>query len=232
MATAEEKGSRDRRRIVVEGVQPEVDAGRFACKRTTGEELVVEADIFTDGHEALAARLLWRHERDRRWRVDPMELLGNDRWRASFPIEKLGAYRYTIEAWLDPWGGWRRDMGKRLAAYQDVRVDLIIGARLLEDTARRAGGRDAKMLAAAARVLEDGATDITERIRRAMDDELDAIAVRYPDLRRATRYERELACIADPPRARFSAWYELFPRSASPIRSAWPRVRSQYSANT
>ena len=215
MAAGEARGGRDRRRIIIEGVQPEIDGGRFPCKRSAGQDLVVEADIFTDGHEAISARLLSRFERDRRWREQPMEALGNDRWRASFTAERLGRYRYTIEAWLDAWKGWRRDMQKRLAAYQDVAVDTIIGGQLLEAAARRALGRDARTLAQAAERVQDSGIDITERIRIVMDEEIHALASRYPDLTYATRYEPELELAVDPPMASFSAWYELFPRSAA-----------------
>ncbi|HUF51383.1 MAG TPA: maltotransferase domain-containing protein, partial [Longimicrobiales bacterium] len=213
---ADTKTVQDLRRIIISGVQPEIDAGRFPCKRVLGDDAVVEADIFTDGHEALSARLLWRHEKERRWQHTPFEAFGNDRWRASFPITKLGRYRYTLEAWLDPWKGWRRDMRKRLAAYQDVRVDLVIGGQLIREAATRARGRDAKTLdRAAEQVLHEDA-DITERITAAMSEELDNVAITYPDLDHVTRYDRELDCLAEPVRARFSAWYELFPRSASP----------------
>jgi starch synthase (maltosyl-transferring) len=215
MAAVEPKGGRDRRRIIIEGVQPEIDCGRFPCKRVLGRELVVEADIFTDGHEAVSARLLSRFERDRRWREQPMEPLGNDRWRATFKAERLGRYRYTVEAWLDAWKGWRRDMQKRLTAYQDVSVDIMIGGQLLDAAARRALGRDASTLAHVAERVQDRTVDVTERIRLIMGDDIDALASRYPDMTLATRYEPELEVAVDPVLAEFSAWYELFPRSAS-----------------
>lgn len=199
----------------MEGVRPEIDGGRFPVKRVVGDPVIVEADIFTDGHEALSARLLWRHERERRWREAEFEPLGNDRWRAAFNVEKLGRYSYTIEAWIDPFKGWRRDLEKRLAAYQDVATDLLIGAELLADAAQRSRGRDARRLQRAADNLADTASDITDRLLTARDDDTALLAGRYPDLRHATRYERELAVIVDPVRARFSAWYELFPRSAA-----------------
>jgi starch synthase (maltosyl-transferring) len=207
---------RDRRRVIIAGVAPEVDGGRFPCRRVVGEGVVVEADIYTDGHEAISARLFYRHERERNWRETPMEVLGNDRWRGRFQADRLGAFRYTLAAWLDPFKGWRRDMVKRLAAYQDVSVDLVIGARLLEAASGRARGRDAALLAKAAeRVLDEDVT-VDERIRLIMGVDLDAVVARYPDLERATRYDRELTAAVDPANAGFSAWYELFPRSAAP----------------
>jgi starch synthase (maltosyl-transferring) len=206
---------RDRRRVIVEGVRPELDGGRFPVKRTVFEPLVVEADVYADGHEAVSGRLLWRAERDRRWREQPLDFLGNDRWRAAFVPERLGRYRYTVEAWLDPFKGWRGDMEKRLAAYQDVRDDLVIGAQLIADAAERAPGGDARALSRAAQRLGDEDVDVTERIRLALSDEVHALASRNPDLSHATRYDRELELVVDPVRARFNAWYELFPRSTA-----------------
>jgi starch synthase (maltosyl-transferring) len=214
---ARQGSARDRRRVIIEGVKPEVAGGRFPCKRVVGDQVVVEADIFTDGHEALSARLLSRYERERRWREAPMEFLGNDRWRASFPVERMGRYRYTLEAWLDPFKGWRRDMQKRLAAYQDVSVDLVIGGQLVESASRRAAGRDAKAMADVAKRALDTTMDVTERIRLIMGQEVDELVARYPDLEHVTRYELELEVMVEPERARFSAWYELFPRSTSDV---------------
>jgi starch synthase (maltosyl-transferring) len=215
MAATDLGGGRDRRRVIVEGVRPEIDGGRFPCKSVIGRDVVVEADIFTDGHEAVSARLLSRYERDRRWREQAMEPLGNDRWRAAFRADRLGRFRYTVEAWLDEWRGWRRDMKKRLAAHQDVSVDIIIGGQLLDAAAHRALGRDARALSHAAQHVQDNAIDIAERIRVVMSDDTDLLASRYPDLANATRYDRELEVAVDPVLAEFSAWYELFPRSTA-----------------
>src|SRR5438094_5656373 len=90
-----------RRRVVIEGVLPEIDCGRFPIKRTTGETVVVEADAFTDGHDAIACALLYRREGASEWQETRMAPLVNDRWRASFSAAEVGRYRYTIEAWVD-----------------------------------------------------------------------------------------------------------------------------------
>ncbi|CAN5746322.1 alpha-1,4-glucan--maltose-1-phosphate maltosyltransferase [soil metagenome] len=201
--------------MIIEGVRPEIDGGRFPCKRVVGEALIVEASVYTDGHDAITAQLLSRHERERRMRAAPMEFLGNDLWRAAFQVDKLGRYRYTVEAWIDPFKGWRRDMEKRLAAYQDVGQDLVIGTGLVEEAAARARGRDARALSRLADAVLDDSTDVTERIRRIMSDETSDLVSRYPDLEHLTRYERELEVFVEPERAGFSAWYELFPRSTS-----------------
>ncbi len=234
-----------RKRVVIEGVAPEVDGGRFPIKRVVGEEVVVEADVFADGHDALTCLLLHRREGDDAWAEAPMELLGNDRWRGRFAVAALGRYRYTLCAWVDPWQTWRRDLRKRLAAGQDLAVDLLLGADLVRAAAARADGEDAEALAAAAGRLagsddaarpggapggphpaaaerrgssSSGAEDAgpataAERIELALSDDLDHIVEAHADRSRATTYDRELAVVVDRERARFSAWYEMFPRS-------------------
>ena len=97
-------------RAVIENITPSVDGGRFAAKRVVGDQVVVEADCFTDGHDTLACMLLWRSEGDRAWRETPMLALGNDRWRGSFPASAVGRYRYTVMAWVDAFLSWRHDL--------------------------------------------------------------------------------------------------------------------------
>jgi len=103
----------ERTRIVIEGVKPELDGGRFSIKRIIGDRIVVEADIFADGHDVLSAALLYRKESDTEWIESPMELLSNDRWRASFVVSKLGRYLYTIEAWPNRFKTWQQDIVRK-----------------------------------------------------------------------------------------------------------------------
>src|SRR5256885_3645249 len=103
-------------RVVIEGVEPEIDGGRFPAKRAVGEELEVRADIFADGHDALAAVLRYRPAGDGEWTEVPMAERGNDRWAGRFRAPALGRFEYTIQAWVDRFATWRRDLGKRVAA--------------------------------------------------------------------------------------------------------------------
>lgn len=201
-------------RIVIEGVRPEVDEGRYPAKAIAGDRVTVEADIYADGHEAIAAVLLYRRAGRRQWRQVAMEPLGNDRWRAEFPVPAVGLYQFTIEAWLDPFQTWRQDLAKRVEAGQDVRSELPIGARMLADAAARARGRDAQRLRAAAQRLSSGRRQ-EALVRLALGPGLARTMARWPDRERATRYRRELAVEAAPARAGFGAWYEMFPRSAA-----------------
>jgi starch synthase (maltosyl-transferring) len=199
-----------RARVIIEGVKPEINGGRYPIKRTVGEKVVVEADIFNDGHDSTSAVLLYRHESSENWTEVPMTLLVNDRWRGEFPVTLVGRYRYTILAWVDHFKSWRRDMAKRVDAGQDVAVDLLIGAEMIEAAAERAMSAQAAQLRSTAEVLRAGG-DIANRL--ALSDELAAMMARYPERRLASTYPKELEIVVDRERARFSSWYEFFPRS-------------------
>jgi starch synthase (maltosyl-transferring) len=204
-----------RRRVVVEGVTPQIDGGRYPIKRVLGEEVVVEADIFADGHDAIAAVLRFKAEDEDAWREFEMQPLGNDRWRASFTIERLGIYRYTIEAWVDHFRSWARDFDKKLAAKQDLELDLLVGAELARLAAGQTSGDERAALSRWADLLAGGREKTAARIAHAGDPAMRALAERFPDRRLATRFERELLVWAEPVRARYGAWYELFPRSCA-----------------
>jgi starch synthase (maltosyl-transferring) len=204
------------RRVVIEGVTPEIDAGRFPIKRTTGERVVVEADVFADGHEALACVLLYRREDTADWTTVLMTPLVNDRWRGEFGVLELGRYRYTLQAWVDWFTSWRRDLTKRLAAEQDVTVDLQIGAGLVLEASQRAAGADAERLRHWAGLLRRG-NNGAEAPQMALDEELALLMAQYPDQSCATTYDRELVVVVEREKARFSTWYEMFPRSCATV---------------
>ena len=157
-----------RKRIAIENVRPEIDCGGFAIRRVIGERVTVQADIFADGHEEVAACLLIRAPSESEWREVPMSPLANDRWEASFEVEELGLYRYTLEGWLDPFLTWQRDLRKRLEAGQDVTVELMIGARLLE-----AAAEEAKAAAATAKSDAQAARKRLEALARVLGNPLE-----------------------------------------------------------
>jgi starch synthase (maltosyl-transferring) len=134
---------------------------------------------------------------------------GNDCWEAEFPVPEIGRYSYSVRAWIDRFRTWQLDLRKRMAAGQDLSVELMIGAELVEQAAQRAAGEDAARLRNFAASLRAGNRDLAE------SDGLLAIAQRYPDLELASHYDRELTVAVDRQKARFSTWYELFPRSTA-----------------
>ncbi len=220
------KPENGRRRVVIEHVVPEIDAGRFPAKRVAGESVIVEADIFGDGHDHVEARLLYRNAGEKKWTVVQMAPIGNDRWRGMFSVPVGGRYEYTLAAGIDHIDTWRDGLVKKLKAGQDVGLELRTGATLVREAAGRAQAEDAQTLAAIAKQLQDNGETLQElekagtaeaqRVAMAapgLDVQLIALAERYPDTERETRYGRTLAVEVDRERARFSTWYELFPRS-------------------
>jgi len=222
MQTAKRKASRGsppdqgRRRVVIEGIRPEVDGGRFAVKRVTGEAVVVEADIFADGHDSLSAVLQWRRSEDQGWQEEAMEALANDRWRASFTVGDPGVYHYRVIGWADAFKSWHHDLKKRVAAGQDVQVDLLLGAALVRAAVGRAKKADAAQLRTwVAQLAEGKRLTPAERIAVALGSGLSELMARYPDREHATISAPELRVVVDPPLARCGAWYEFFPRSTA-----------------
>jgi len=202
-------------RTVIEGVSPEIDGGRFPIKRVVGEQVTVETDAFADGHDVVVSLLLYRKEDEQRWRARPMQPIGNDRWRAAFRVDAVGCYYYTVTAWVDHFLSWRHDFARRVEA-EDIRLAARVGAGLIVATAQRATGEHRQHLSQwSARLAAGG--DPQSLKDEALREDLAAIASRYPDRRFSTVYRRELAVIVDRERARFSAWYEMFPRSCSEV---------------
>ncbi len=208
--------TRSRQRVVIENVYPEIDAGRFPVKRTVGQAVRVEADIHTDGHDLIAALLRFRDADRANWSETAMTPIGNDRWAGEFRVDAVGRTVYTLHAWVARFLSWQRDLSKKVEADQEVSVDLLVGALLAEDAANRARGADRKTLLAFARSIRpDEARGVAECVRAALDGTLGALADRYPDRDLVTGYGKELPVVVDRERARFSTWYELFPRSCS-----------------
>ena len=200
-------------RVVVENLTPEIDCGRFPIKRAVGESVVVEADVFGEGHDRVACELLHRREGAEVWTAVRMEPVGNDRYRGAFRVEGLGRHFYTVRARIDEFGTWSHDLEKRLRAGQRLGVNLRIGAKIVAAAAKRATGTDARALARQAERLEEGG-EAAQAL--ALSEDLAGLIDRYAGVADTVTYPRELAVIVDRERARFGAWYEMFPRSASP----------------
>lgn len=196
-----------RRRVIIEGVQPEVECGLFPAKRVVGDRVAVEADIFADGHDLISAVVQFRHASEKAMREVRMTPVVNDRWRAELVLDQLGFYVYTIEGWIDHFLTWHRDLAKRDAS--DMDVQLAIGLEMIRAAHRRAKGRDKKKLLAftTAEDIEDlRSADLVELMTRNSDRSL------------ATRYAIEVMIEVDRKRAEYSTWYEMFPRSAGTLR--------------
>jgi len=206
-------------RFVIEAVAPEIEGGRFPVKREAGDALEVAADIVTDGHAQIAARVLWRAAGEAEWSAAPMAFVDNDRWAGRFVCERPGRCVYTIEAWVDGFETWRRDLLKKANAGVAIGTDLIEGrdlvARTLEGAEGEAKARLGEALAALDRAAGDGDADraVAERMDLLLEPELEALMRTWAPKVGLTRYPRELEVVVDRPAARFAAWYEMFWRS-------------------
>lgn len=214
------------RPIIIEAVAPQVDDGRYPVKREMGDVLEVSADIYKDGHDSLAAALLYKAKGAAGWNEVPMAAVdGNDRWAGRFTVERAGRTVYTIAAWPDAFATWRSDLSKKRAAGQAVTVELSEGRALVEAALARAdaagdetdGERLRRILASC-----DAADDDGDGANLLSSSLLRQIMARHPDRSQEVRYGRELEVVVDRVIARFAAWYEMMARSqgSDPNRSA------------
>jgi starch synthase (maltosyl-transferring) len=201
-------------RVCIENITPQVDCGRFPAKRTIGESVAVEADVFTDGHDAVAATLFYRHESTTEWHAVPMSPLGNDRWRGHFTVQTLGRYLFTIAGWVDHLESWRLGLAKKYEAGHDIELDLRQGAVLARAVAERIKENEGRALNDWANGVADPVRDKEERVMLAQSEAIHQLARRRPDPQTVARQEPPLAIEVERERARYSTWYELFPRSA------------------
>jgi len=202
-------------RVVIENVSPEIDGGCFPAKGVEGQRVRVEGDVFVDGADMLRSELLVRIEGESGWEIVPMEDIGNDRWSASFTPCSVGRHEYTIRAWVDHFGTWRRGLGKKVDAKQNVTLDLEIGALLVDAAAGRASSADAKKLRSFAAAMR--AKSPSKGVVAALDSDLLLLVEKYPDRSLASLYQKNLPLQVDCRKAGFSAWYEFFPRSWSSV---------------
>jgi starch synthase (maltosyl-transferring) len=190
----------------IEDIYPCLNDGRFPIKRIVGEPIDVWADIFRDGHDVIAAALIWRREQDHEWQRTAMRHHGNDRWTASFIPQDLGRHVYAIEAWTDEFSTWRRGFELKQKAGQDLALDALEGAALM--TRAQAGGSAAAtvILRQCEQYLQTGdvAPLLAPELKEAM-----AESQHRSDISRSQLYP----LVVDRPLARAGAWYEMVPRS-------------------
>ncbi len=212
--------------MVVVNIRPEIDGGRFPIKRIVGDRVAVSATVIADGHDVLRCLLLVHAVGAQQLNEIPMEPGDNDTWTAEFAVETPGSASYTVEGWIDRFGTWRRDLEKRMAAQQDLRIELQMGAVLATQASERAGGQEARTLSRYAELLSNRALPTEERAHLATSADLLGHMNAHPDRSTSSTYGKELYVVVDRPRARFGSWYELFPRSCS----SDPRVHGTFQS--
>jgi starch synthase (maltosyl-transferring) len=209
-----DRPSDGRQRVVVDAIRPQTPGtGRYPLKRVLGDLLIVDVDLLADGHDQLGGVLRYRPKGSTDWRETPLAFVENDVWRASFVLDAIGTWEYTVRGWVDAWASWAWGLKRKLDANQDVEVELQGGAKLALVAAERATGRDQIALRRLADRLNDR-SDAKARAEAALDVDVARVMRGYPDLATATTFDPPLLVTVDPVQARFSSWYEMFPRSA------------------
>jgi len=216
---------------VIENVRPLLDGGRYPIKRIVGEDLVVEADIFKDGHDVVAAVLKWRVLGKPAWRETPMIFVDNDRWRGVCTLYDEDIHEYTVEAWTDTFRSWQQEFIKKFeGGISDLQSEALEGAAIVGAAAGRAPDRaDRQRLLEFSEQISTSAN--SEIYAIAQSGELEVLMATYPDRSNAAQYDPAPRVVVDRSAALFGAWYEFFPRSAegcgdrgSTFRDCWPRV--------
>jgi starch synthase (maltosyl-transferring) len=211
-------------RIEIQHPSPSVDNGRYAAKRCVDDTVTVSADIFRDGHDKLRAVVRYRGPGGGRWKES--EMLPVDahfdgvRWSGEFPVDAMGRWEYTVQAWTDVFGTWRDEMRRKInAAQSDLAGEISEGVVLLQDAARRAKGKkDKQLIEHALQTLQDPDAPDEAKHDTVLGEELHAAVERCAERHGAVSLPESLAVDVDRLRARFGAWYELFPRSWGGLR--------------
>ncbi|WP_347156753.1 alpha-1,4-glucan--maltose-1-phosphate maltosyltransferase [Pontibacter chitinilyticus] len=202
------------KRVVIEHVIPQINCGRYPAKRVVGEELVVTADVFADGHDEVKAQVVYRHTKKKKWEKVPMQFLGNDRWQAAFTPDTMGRYEYTVEGWIDHFYTWQKGLKKKFEANQDITVELQIGAQQLDAAAEGAKPGQQKRLRKWAEQLRNNNSQ-ADAVAWATGHEVSELMESCGEHENVTTYDQVLQLDVERQKALFSTWYEFFPRSAS-----------------
>ena len=202
--------------IIIEKVDPEVDSGRYPIKREVGDRLEVSADIFKEGHDVLAAVLRYRTINETTWHEAAMSHVDNDRWSGHFDLQENTRYLYTIGAFTNTFESWRQEVTKKSQAGERIESELLEGRALVEGAAKRATGQDKARLNELLKQWRSSDTQEAQ-LAVALSEELAQLVERHQERTAWTVYDRELKVGVDRVRARYGAWYEIFPRSQGTI---------------
>lgn len=198
--------------IMIENVRPEIDGGRYPIKREVGDRLEVSADIFKEGHDILSAVLRYRMVQETTWHETAMSHVDNDRWAGHFDLRENTRYLYTIGAYANTFKSWCQEVSKKSEAGERIASELLEGRALVERTAARVAGSDKSRLE---KYLNQWQTSATQeaQLHVAFNEELGRLVEQCQERTAWTLFDRELVVIVDRVRARYGAWYEIFPRS-------------------
>lgn len=206
-------------RATISIVKPAIDCGKYFIKRVVGEKVEVYAGIFTDGHDVVEAEVLYRHQKDKNWSGSRLRQSYNDDWYGSFIVEKQEFYEYKVRAWVDYALNWQQGLIKKALDGQHVQVELHDGLPLLDEILNRipksSDQESYQLLNKTIQYIQNN--EYHKALELATSKQLTSILYAYPTRRNAVESQTYYIWV-DRAKAGFSAWYELFPRSASPVK--------------
>ncbi len=203
----------NQRRVVIDFVSPQINNGDFYIKRVVNEIVNVDAHILADGHDVVAASVLYKHEKGKVWKEVRMQPTFNNEWQASFVVEKQGFYTYKVEGWIDYALNWQHGIERKIDDNQHVNSELLEGVEFVKSIAKKATKIEKEYLDHLANIFADK-NAYNEAIKEAISEDLHEIFTKYPEKKLANN-SKDLKVYVDRLKARFSTWYEFFPRSAS-----------------
>lgn len=209
------KNLQGRKRVIIENVKPEIECGEFPVKRVVGERVIVSADIFSDGHDIIKASLLYRQTGMKEWLEARMIPILNDHWEGAFIPDSYAQYEYTVQGWIDHFATWQHDLKKKFEANQDVKVELLIGAGMMEEALEDAENEYKAFLQEWIAALKDpghSASAVSLALSQEAIEVMEICGNRFEP----KFYSKILRLEVEREKALFSTWYELFPRSATP----------------
>jgi len=207
----------NQRRVVIDYVSPEINAGEFFIKRVINEIVIVNAHVLGDGHDVVAASVLYKHENDKHWSESRLQLIVNDEWQTFFIVDKQGFYTYKVEGWVDYALNWQHGIERKIDDGQHVKSELLEGIDYLKALLKKVSDSDKSYLESCIEAFGNE-SKYDSAIAEAKSKKLHKIFEKYP-AKILANSSKELKVYVDRPKARFSTWYEFFPRSAS--EKAW-----------
>jgi starch synthase (maltosyl-transferring) len=199
--------------LVICNIKPGIHHGLYPIKRVVGDTIIVQADIFTEGHQHIGANLLWRKQKSREWTPVPMHQIGNDQWEAAFTPEGVGFFEYTIEAWSDPFSTWKEEVIKKIESDVFTPIDLDSGIETLKYMVRNTQGIHIHQS-----LKELQSNTIPKQILTVIKNlQVPSDPRKYIAKEKITQHHQIHKVSVKRKRALFSSWYEIFPRSCSTV---------------
>jgi len=203
----------NQKRVVIDAVSPKINDGEFYIKRVVNQIVTVNADVLGDGHDIIAASVLYKSEKDKKWSEVRMQPINNDEWTASFVVKKQGFYEYKVEGWVDYALNWQHGITRKIEDFQKVQSELLEGIEYLNAIVDNVSEAEKTYVVKLMQLFSDEQL-YKEAIIEAQSRKLHSIFSKYPKKKLANS-SKTYQVYVDRLKAQFSTWYEFFPRSAS-----------------